>query len=202
MSIPNLQENIKFFNIGRYKEERDNFYEWKNSNFHRSTFFIVRSSRSASKRDIFYTINDSDLKVVYYVPEDYDVVFTIGASPNIQSVILEALVEHLYKEFFDTYDSSLLMACYGETCDIFNGFTQVILQTFNNFKELDLVKATLVNCNACKKSMQVYIKKSLIENASQFPVPVVYVHSGHALLIYIDRQFKTRGTGLVSISYK
>ncbi|MFO8019540.1 MAG: hypothetical protein R6U96_13015 [Promethearchaeia archaeon] len=193
---------MKFFNIGRYKEERDTFYEWKSKNFNKSISFIVHSTRSAPERDIFYTINKKDYKAVYYIPEDIDAVFTIGADPDIQSVILEALLEYLHNKFFEMYEGSLLTACYGERCDIFNGFTDVLLDSFRNFRELDLVKATRVNCKACKKNMQVYIKKSLIENASQFPVPIVFVHSGHALLIYIDRQYKTRGTGLVSLSYK
>ena len=46
----------------------------------------------------------------------------------------------------------------------------------------------------------VYVRKSLIENAKDYPVALVFMHRGHGTLIYIDANFKVRGTENVAIT--
>ena len=40
----------------------------------------------------------------------------------------------------------------------------------------------------------------MIENADSYPVPIVYVHEGHAILCFIDQNFHHRGVELVNIT--
>lgn len=194
-----ILEQVFFMNIGPYQRDNETFFEWKSSNFYKNTMFEVRLTRNAPFKNIFYCISKSDIKLVYYVKNE--TVFTIGAHPDVQSLLLEAVLEYLVDIFFDTYDESLLMTCYGDVCNIFDGFKATVLQVFENYRDYDLIKASFVTCKACQKTIQVIIKKSIIENSTKPTTPVVYVHSGHAILVYVDKQFKVRGSELVSVSY-
>ncbi|MFX1315072.1 MAG: hypothetical protein ACFE9T_04360 [Promethearchaeota archaeon] len=194
-----LFEKIFFFNVGRYNHDNDTFYEWKSNSYHKSNFFEVKLTRNAPERNIFYCITKSDIKLVYYAQNN--AVFTIGANPEIQSQLLEAILEYLINEFFYMYDESLLTTSYGDTCDIFNGFSSVIHNIFKNYKNLELIKTALVTCKGCGRTLTVFIKKSLIENSAKTTIPLVYAHSGHAILLYIDKKYKIRGSELVSVSY-
>ena len=55
-----------------------------------------------------------------------------------------------------------------------------------------------VFCQKCKKNLEVEIDSSIVENAPYLPVPYAYVHGDplHILIIYLDRDFKVRGTDL------
>ncbi len=196
-----LFENTLFFNISSYKSD-DSYFYWASENYHKSAYFQIKLIRNAPHKDIFCSIPNPDITIVYFIHKD--TIFTLGAQPTIQSQILEALLEYLIETFFDMYDESLLTSCYSygdSSCTIFNGFNEVFLDSLKNFKNLDLIKASLVTCKGCNKTFQIIIKKSLIEKLLTPTTPLVYVHSGHALLIYIDKQYKIRGTQLVSVSY-
>lgn len=190
---------IFFFNVGRYKSDSDSYLEWKSPQYQKSSFFDVKLTRNAPEQNIFYTITKIDLKIVYYVQED--VVFSIGADSEVQTQLLEALVEHLIKLFFDAYDKALLNTCYGDSFSIFSGFNSIIRDTFKNYEKLDLFKTALTSCKGCGKNILIVIKKSLIQNSSKPTTPLVIIHSGHALLTYIDLQYKVRGAELVNVSY-
>ncbi|MFX1259241.1 MAG: hypothetical protein ACFFAN_15410, partial [Promethearchaeota archaeon] len=156
-------------------------------------------TRNAPMKNIFYCIPKADIKLVYYLEDD--AVFSIGSNSEIQSQLLEALLEHLIEKFYDMYDKSLFKSCYGDVCNIFDGFSSVLEDSLKNYERLDLIETSLVNCKACKKTIVVIIKKSLVEKSERTHTPLVYNHSGHALLLYIDKQFKVRGQELVDISY-
>ena len=95
----------------------------------------------------------------------------------------------------------MLISCYGDVCSIFDSFSSIVEDTFKNYENLDIIKLALVTCKGCKKTIPVIIKKSLIENSERSTTPLVYSHSGHALLIYIDKQFKVRGNELVDLNF-
>lgn len=195
----NLHEKILFFNIGRYKHAGDTFFEWKSENFQKASFFEVQLTRNAPERNIFYCITKGDIKIVYYVKNE--TVFSIGTDLEVQSQLLDALLEYIIEKFFYMYDESLLTSFYGDTCDIFNGFNTVIQETFKDYRTLDIIKTALITCKGCRRTLTVIIKKKLIENSLKATTPLVYIHSGHALLLYIDRDYKIRGSELVSVSY-
>ncbi len=189
---------IYFFNIGRY-QSNDSYFHWTSVSYHKSNVFDIRMTRNAPTEKNFYCIPKADIKLVYYSNEN--VVFCIGSTPEIQSQLLEALLEYLIERFFDMYDKSLLMTCYGDTCNIFDAFSAVIEDTLNNFKNLNLIKTALVSCPICSSTLPVVIKTTLIEKSEKTATPLVYDHSGHAILLYIDKHYKVRGHDIVTISY-
>lgn len=195
-----LIDDVYFVNIGSADRD-DNFFKWKNIDYYKSTVLELKLIRSAPIKDIFYCITKPDVKIVYYIHNETHTVFSIGSKPEIPSHLLEALIEFFIKEFFDMYDTSLLNSCYGNSCDIFSHFTKVIQSTLKDFYNLDLIKTALVICKACNKTIPVVIKKSDIEKSPKSNIPIVYIHAGHALLIYMDKNYKIRGSELVSISY-
>ncbi|TFG05722.1 MAG: hypothetical protein EU539_08945 [Promethearchaeota archaeon] len=156
-------------------------------------------TRSPPSEMIFYCIPKADIKIVYYSQDD--IVYTIGADPEVPSQLLEAILELLIIEFTEMYDKSLLISCYGDVCNIFDGFKPVIEKKLKNFENLNMIKSALVNCKACKKTIPIIIKKSVVENSTKTTVPIVYIHGGHALLVYVDKNYKVRGSELVAISY-
>ena len=128
--------------------------------------------------------------------------FSIGSNPEIQSQLLEAILEYLIEKFFFMFDDSLLQTCFGDVCSIFNSFTSVVESTFKDYNSLNIIKTQLVTCKLCNnKTIPVIIKKSLVENSKKSNIPLVYSHSGHAILIYFDKQFKIRGHEPVDVSY-
>ncbi|MFX0071446.1 MAG: hypothetical protein ACFFAO_10190 [Candidatus Hermodarchaeota archaeon] len=194
----NLLSQIYFFNIGKY-QANDSYFNWTTNNYYKSNVFDIKMTRSPPAENIFYCIPKADIKLVYFLKDD--VVYTIGSDPQIQSQLLEAILEHLIEEFADMYDKSLLMSCYGDVCNIFDGFISVVENKLKNFNSLNLFKTALVTCKACKKTIPIVIKKSVVENSTKSTVPIVYIHVGHALLVYVDKNYKVRGNELVAISY-
>ncbi|MEJ2250624.1 MAG: hypothetical protein P8Y70_12560 [Candidatus Lokiarchaeota archaeon] len=193
-----LFKSIYFFNIGNYNND-DTFFHWDSGHYNKSIFFQLRLIKNAPIKEIFYCLTNPDIKIVYFAIKN--TVFSVGSKPEIQSLLLEAFIEYLVNEFFEMYDDSLLLTCYGDSCEIFSGFNYVVEDLFKNFDKKDLIESALVSCKGCGKTQKVLIKKSLVNDSKQSNIPIVYLHSGHALLIYIDKQFKVRGSQLVSISY-
>ncbi len=193
-----LFKHIFFVNISRHYYDDTNF-EWISPNFLRSTFFECKLTRNAPDKGIYYCISKSDIKLVYYVKND--VVFTMGAHPDVQSLLMEILLEYLINVFFKTFDETLLSTSYGEKNHIFNSFNDTIKYLFNNYENLDLFRTALIRCNGCNKTLKIIIKKSLIENYSKPTIPLVYIHSGHAVIVYVDKNYAVRGNELVTVSY-
>ena len=119
----NLLDQIYFFNIGKY-QANDTYFEWNNASHHKSSILDVRMTRNPPVKNIFYSILKLDLKIVYYLKDK--VVFSIGSNPEIQSQLLEAILEYLIEKFFFMFDESLLLTCYGDVSSIFNSFTSVV----------------------------------------------------------------------------
>ncbi len=44
-----------------------------------------------------------------------------------------------------------------------------------------------------KSDYDICIKRTLVENAKNFPVAIVFFHHNHGMLLYIDANFKVRG---------
>ena len=200
-SNSDLIDQVFFFNIGPFGHSAETYFEWKSKNYFKRTQFELNLTRHVHFKDIFFCIAREDAKLVYIVSPETDTVFTLAAQPQVQSSLMEAILEYLIEQFFETYDSSLLMTCYGEQCNIFDVFASTVEDVFKNYSSLDIVKSTMVPCKACNKTLQVFIRKSLVDNSTKPTTPIVYVHSGHSVLIYVDKNYKVRGAELVSISY-
>ena len=91
----------------------------------------IKLARRAPINNMFYCITKGDIKIVYYLHQETETVFSIASKPEIQSQLLEALIEYFIFQFFDTFDKSLLQTCYGDTCDIFSYFNKIVIDTFN-----------------------------------------------------------------------
>ena len=93
------------------------------------------------------------------------------------------------------------MTCYGDQCNIFDAFSSTVREVFNNYRDLDIIKSTMVTCKACNRTLHIIIRKSLVDTSPKPTTPIVYVHGGHSVLLYVDKNYIVRGAELVSISY-
>lgn len=98
------------------------------------------------------------------------------------------------------YDVEVIMSYDDYNPAMFLNFKEILEEVIKNFADLDLVKRIQVECRACKKVLPLFVKNSMIENADSYPVPIVYVHEGHAILCFIDQNFHHRGVELVNIT--
>jgi hypothetical protein len=128
------------------------------------------------------------------------IIFSVGSDESIQFQMLEGLLELVEKRFKETYDIDVILG-YGNVSEsIFTGFKVQVEEILNNFKTLNIGKEIRAFCRVCNKTLNVFIKKSMIDNSDSYPVPIVYNHEGHAILCYIDKNFEVRGVELVNIT--
>ena len=85
------------------------------------------------------------------------------------------------------------------TDDFFKDFISKIEDTIKKIPN-QVGNVITAYCRICGKYVNVYVKKSMIEDAQDYPVALVYMHHGHSLLLYIDADFKVRGAEIVSIT--
>ncbi len=61
-------------------------------------------------------------------------------------------------------------------------------------------------CEYCKETLAIHVTESLEkefkEKANKWPYPLVYPHSDHYAIIYIDGNWQERGVVCSKISYK
>ncbi|MFX1390310.1 MAG: hypothetical protein ACFE9Z_09630 [Promethearchaeota archaeon] len=138
------------------------------------------------------------MKLVYI--RKHGLIYTVGANPKVQYQLLEALLEHIDFEFNEMYDVKVILSYGNFSPGLFNRFKPKIQNIIWNFANLDLVKRIHIECRVCGKVLPLFVKKSFIENAESYPVPIVYSHKGHAVLCFIDKNFHHRGVELVNIT--
>ncbi|MFW9988092.1 MAG: hypothetical protein ACFFC3_05510 [Candidatus Odinarchaeota archaeon] len=191
----NIAEFLEFINISN-----DNFtlFEWKPARSMRRFDLDLNIVKENPITDIFFHKDKGNMKIVYI--RKHNLIYTVGSNPRVQYQLLEALLEYIDLLFNDFYDVEVILS-YGDfSPGLFNGFKQSVEDTIKNFADLDLVKRILVECRVCNIVLPLFIKKSMIENAESYPVPIVYSHKGHAILCFIDKNFHHRGVELVNIS--
>ncbi|MBD3342734.1 MAG: hypothetical protein GF353_26795 [Candidatus Lokiarchaeota archaeon] len=190
------QDNkIHFINIA---SDDLSLFDWKPPRSFKSFLLDLNIVKKNEINDIFFHINKGNMKIVYI--RKNNLIYTAGASKEIQYQILEAMLEYLDQRFNEIYDVNTILS-YGNTnAAIFKAFKSEVEEMFENFKELDLIKKVSVFCRGCNKTLPLFIKKSVINTATSFPVPIVYNHSGHAIVCYVDKNFVVRGVELVNIT--
>jgi hypothetical protein len=154
---------------------------------------IVKQNRIS---DIFFHLNKGNLKIVHI--RKNNLIYTAGSTNEIQFQLLEALIEHISKEFNEIWDVKYVLSYDNFTPTIFNRFKGKVQEIVETFHTLNLIKVINVECMVCNKILPLIIKLSLIENAESYPVPIVFEHLGHSILCYIDRNFNVRGVELVN----
>ncbi|MBD3350861.1 MAG: hypothetical protein GF364_05180 [Candidatus Lokiarchaeota archaeon] len=189
---PSGLSKIKFLHIA--KIDGEDLYDWTQDNKPISAYKLdilaVKSIVKAS--DIYYQINRRDLKICFIMKEE--ILFIIGADEKIQFQLLEAIVDDICDQFFEYY-GDMVMKFSGGLSDAFNGFSDNIINIIQKIKK----KVTYVRayCKVCKGHLEICVKNSFVDDASDYPVSMVYIHEGHGLLIYIDASYRVRGAEIV-----
>ena len=191
--IKNIQNKLNFINISK---EEMTLYEWKPPQSFKSYILDMNIVKENTTKDIFFHLNKGNMKIVYI--RIGSLLYTIGADQEVQFQFLEALLEHIDKKFHEIWDIDVIFSYGNVSSTIFKDFTTQVNEIIENAE--DLIKKVDVFCRVCKKTLLLYVKKSTIEKATSFPVPLVYNHRGHAVVTYIDQNFVVRGVELVNIT--
>jgi hypothetical protein len=191
----NIGEFLEFFNISN---KDSTLFEWKPPKSFRRFDLDVNIVKENPVSDIFFHKDKGNMKIVHIKKDS--LIYTVGASIKVQYQLLEALIEHVAFKFHDTYDVGVITSYADFNPIMFNKFKETIEDIIKNFANLDLVKRIHVECKVCNTVLPLFVKKSMIENADSHPVPIVYVHKGHAILCFIDQDFHHRGVELVNIA--
>ncbi|MFX0039956.1 MAG: hypothetical protein ACFFCY_14525 [Promethearchaeota archaeon] len=191
----NIGEFLEFINISN---EKFTLFEWKPERSFRRFDLDLNIVKENPSSDIFFHRDKGNMKLVYI--RKHNLIYTVGASPAVQYQLLEALLEYVDLKFNDTYEVDTILS-YGDLAPgLFNEFKRRIEEIILNFADLGLVKRIHVECIVCGKVLPLFVKKSFIENAESYPVPIVYTHRGHAILCFIDQNYHHRGVELVNIT--
>jgi len=191
----NIAEFLEFINISN---EDFTLFEWKPPSSMRRFDLDLNIVKENPVSDIFFHKDKGNMKIVYI--RKHNLIYTVGANPKVQYQLLEALLEYVDLKFNEIYDVEVILSYGNFSIGLFNGFKQNVEEIIKNFSDLDLVKRIQVECRVCNKVLPLFVKRSVIENAESHPVPIVYVHKGHAILCFIDRNFQHRGIELVNIT--
>ncbi len=191
----NIGEFLEFINISN---DKFTLFEWKPAQSFRRFDLDLNIVRKNETKDIFFHKDKGNMKIVYI--RKNNLLYIVGSSLEVQFQLLEALLEYIDLKFNETYDVEVILSYGNFSPNIFDGFKETIEDILANFAELDLVKRIHIECRVCKKVLPLFVKKSFIQNAESYPVPIVYVHAGHATLCFIDQNFQHRGVELVNIT--
>ncbi len=194
MKVPDISNLIYFIHFGT-KEYI--YFSWKSKIRPKAFIFDYAIARDTTISDIFFHLNKGDIKIAYI--KKNDLVFIIGADRSVQFQILEALLENLSEKFNEIYGDVLKEIFEIGTEDFFKDFITKIEQSIKTIPS-QIGKIINTHCRVCNKYVNIYVKNSLIEDAEDYPVTLVYNHGGHSLLLYIDADFKVRGAEIVAIT--
>ena len=187
-----IKDHIEFANIS---SEDLILLEWKPPRSFKSFILDMNIIKENKVSDIFFHINKGNLKIVHI--RKHNLIYTVGSSKEIQFQILEALLEEIDKQFNEIYDINVILSYNNTTPAIFKPFKEKIDRIIEEFPALNLIKKVDVFCRVCKATLPLYIKKSIKDQETTFPVPVVFTHKGHSIVTYIDKDFVVRGVEVV-----
>jgi hypothetical protein len=189
----NIEELIQCVDIGL--ELNNDLVRWTRPQTNIFRLEVMRA-REMAKEGCYLHIETSNRRIVFI--KHSTIIFTIIAEEIVQYQLLEAILEEILNSFLDTYKDLLNGFMNGMT-SIFRGFQPQISPLFKQALNKN-IKWISASCSVCGCKHTICIKKSLIINAPQYPVSIVYKHEGLGLLIYIDGDFKVRGQEIVSIT--
>ena len=194
-NIKNFKEKLNFINIS---SEIMSIYEWKPPNSFKSYVLDLKIVKEYAMEDIFFHIYKGNSKIVHI--KKGTLIYTVGAKNDVQFQLLEALLEKISEEFSAMFDVDVILSFENVSKNVFRNFDTILDEILNFFGELNLVKKINAYCRVCKKILSIFVKKSFINNSEDFPVPLVYSHKGHAILVFIDQNFDVRGVELVNMT--
>ena len=189
----NIIEKLHFINIST---DEFSIFDWKPPGIFKSNVLDLNIVKENTAMDIFFHIYKGNEKIVHIRKDN--LIYTIGASQEVQFQILEALLEKVHEEFHEIYDIKAIFSYSNVSTAIFKNFSKDVDEIVSKLNDLDLIQKVDVYCTVCKKTLPLFIKKSIMKSATSFPVPIVYNHQGHAIVCYIDQNFIVRGVELVN----
>jgi hypothetical protein len=129
-----------------------------------------------------------------------NLIYTAGSNNEVQFQLLEALIERVSEVFNEIYDIESYIKYDNFSTTVLNPFKEEIDKIIDNFNALKRVVELKVPCMVCNGILPIIVKRSFIDNAESYPVPLVYNHKGHAILCFIDKNYDIRGVELVNIT--
>ncbi len=191
METKDLTDKIYYVDIGL--EDNSDVAQWRIPG--QKTFPVdILTARNTAKEDVFTHTETKERKTAYIRQGEF--VFTISATYEIQFQLLEAIVELIRDFYFEHFGNlSRLLITQGAAKGIVNIVPEMFMKA-----QTEGVKWIKTYCKACKRDMDICVKRSLIDNARRYPVSLVYLHEGHGILVYIDAHFKIRGSELAEIT--
>lgn len=184
-----LTDKVQFFYVITKKSI---LFEWKKIDSFRNYKIMVDLIKTNTYNNHFFRFEDGVIRIISILKKN--IVYAIGAKVEVQSQLVESLLDVLIEEFLETYDLDVLLTFDIVNSKIFKDFNSIFEELLHNFNDLKLVKSVKVLCNVCKKPFTLIIKKKIIKNSDTYPIPIVFNHRGHSIICYIDQDFKSRGT--------
>jgi len=190
-----ILQNLEFINIST---DKFSIFEWKPPRSFRSYILDLYVVKKNPVSNIFFHIFKGEMKIVHIRMKN--LIYTAGSNNDVQFQLLEALIERVSVVFNETYDIESYIKYDNFSTTTFSPFKEEIEKIINNFNSLNSVRDLKVPCMVCNTVLPVIVKRSFVENAESYPVPLVYNHKGHAILCFIDKNYDIRGVELVNIT--
>jgi len=198
----NLINEIHFVNIGRLDED---FLSWKSPRtdkiFTRLDALGLRTF--PGNMDYYRHMKDPrhETKTVikqFGTDSGSETVFIVVAASTCQYQVIEAFIEYLSSKWFSIYDTSMIRSG-GAGGEMFGSFHRIIEEALSEVPTRDL-KRVQAYCKPTNEVIDVWVKKSLVSQASSLPAALVFEHGPYHILLYLDGQFKVREQKMVDYS--
>ena len=190
-----ILQNLEFINISN---DEFTIFEWKPPRSYKSFILDLNIVKQNPASNIFFHISKGNMKIVHI--RINNLIYTAGSNNKVQFQLLEALIEKVSVEFNIKYDVESYISYGNFSTTVFKSFNDNIEDIIAGFNDLGIVKELKVPCMVCNTVLPIIVKKSFIENSESFPVPLVYIHNGHAILCFIDKSYDIRGVESVNIT--
>ena len=188
-------QNLEFINIST---DKFSIFEWKPPRSFKSFILDLNIVKQNPISNIFFHIFKGNMKIVHIRLKN--IIYTAGSNNEVQFQLLEALIERVSVVFNEIYNIESYIKYDNFSTTILSPFKEEVDKIINNFNSLNSVMDLKVPCMVCNTVLPVIVKRSFIENAESYPVPLVYNHKGHAILCFIDKNYDIRGVELVNVT--
>ncbi len=199
LSVNRFKDQILIFEVARkFSTGFEDLYQWSKSSNSKSRFAIdvLKAKNLAQSEGIIYHLERPDRKICFFLFKN--MFYLVGSEQETQFQLLEAIIEEASQDFATFYLNKLEQREAGfayEQKEFDLKFEHII----GDLKHI--VTVVFAPCPVCENTISVIAKNSIVNRPEQrIPVPLVYTHKGHSLLIYLDKQFQVRGSEIVDVS--
>jgi len=196
---PELRQQILFFDIGINTETH---FRWVNpADLDNYLLDVIAARNFPADLENYIHLQRKENKMVFRQYADPNcgfkkLLFVIGATKECQYQVVEAFLDYLSTRWFEQFGSMQEVSSSGK---IYERFNEIVEQAFEVIPKEVLMKVK-THCKLCNQYFGVYLRKSLVEEAPSYPVAIVFQHAHHALLVYVDDKYESRGESIVNIT--